>query len=94
LKASNGETILVSERYYTKADCKDGIASVKTNSAYDFRFIRLVSGNRKYYFTLKAGNGEVIGTSEMYNTEESRDDGIAAVKLNGPHATVDDQTIN
>ena len=32
------------------------------------------------YFTLTAGNGESLGSSEMYPTAAARDKGIAAVK--------------
>jgi len=43
-------------------------------------------------FNLKAGNGEVIGTSERYSTATARDGGIESVKANAPVAPVDDQT--
>ena len=41
---------------------------------------------------LKAGNHEVIGKSEMYESESACDNGIASVKANAPEAEVDDQT--
>ena len=34
-----------------------------------------------------------IGTSEMYESTASRDNGIESVKKNAPDATVDDQTV-
>ena len=40
LKAGNGETILGSENYTTKAAAEGGIASVKTNAAIDERYER------------------------------------------------------
>ena len=43
-------------------------------------------------FDLKAGNGEVIATSEVYNTEASCRKGIASVQKNAPIAAVEDQT--
>ena len=42
------------------------------------------------FFNLLAGNGQVIGSSEMYESEASRDNGIASVKSNGPTATTQD----
>ncbi|MDX9910813.1 MAG: YegP family protein [Phycisphaerales bacterium] len=36
----------------------------------------------KYMFNLKAGNGEVILTSEMYEAKPSAENGIASVKKN------------
>jgi len=93
LKAGNGQTILASEGYGTKASCENGIESVRVNSQDDARFDRKTSSNGKPYFNLKAGNGQIIGTSEMYESEAARDNGIASVKSNAPGATVDDQTV-
>lgn len=92
LKAGNGEIILVSEEYSAKVGCQTGIASVRVNAPIDYRYDRLRSRNDKYYFNLKAGNGEIIGSSEMYETNTGRDKGIESVKNNAPTATVDDQT--
>ena len=44
-------------------------------------------------FDLKAGNGEVIATSEVYSTEASCMNGIESVKKNAPVAAVEDQTV-
>ena len=93
LKAGNGQTILASEGYNAKASCENGIESVRVNSQNDDRFDRKTSSNGKPYFNLKAANGQIIGNSEMYETEAARDNGIASVKANAPDATVDDQTV-
>lgn len=46
--------------------------------------------NGELIFNLKASNGQIIFTSEMYNDESARDNGIASVKTNAPTAeTVD-----
>ncbi len=44
-------------------------------------------------FDLKAGNGEVIATSEVYTTMQSCENGIDSVKTNAPIAGVEDQTV-
>lgn len=44
-------------------------------------------------FDLKAGNGEVIATSEVYSAEASCMNGIESVKKNAPVAAVEDQTV-
>lgn len=90
LKASNGQTILTSEGYSSKSGCKNGIDSVKRNSTDDSKFDRKKSSNDKAYFNLKAGNGEIIGTSEMYESEAARDNGISSVGTNAPEATIED----
>ena len=91
LKAGNGEIILTSERYKAKASAENGIRSVQENSQDDARFDRLESKSDQPYFTLKAGNGEVIGRSEMYSSTSARDNGIESVKKNGPTTNIDDQ---
>lgn len=88
LKAGNGESILRSETYESKASAENGIASVQKNSPDDARYERKDASDGRFYFTLKAGNHQVIGTSQMYKTAAARDEGIAAVKANGPTATV------
>jgi hypothetical protein len=86
LKADNGQVILTSEHYTTKAACYDGIDSVKANAKDDTKYDRKTSTNGKFYFNLKAANGQVIGTSEMYETASGRDQGIESVKTNAPGA--------
>jgi uncharacterized protein len=93
LNATNGQNILRSEGYTTKAACENGIESVRKNAPEDARYERKVSSNNKYYFNLKATNGQVIGTSEMYESEASRDNGIESVKKNAPDSPVEDQTL-
>ena len=44
-------------------------------------------------FDLKAGNGEVIATSEVYSSESACRNGIASVQKNAPVAAVEDQTV-
>ncbi len=44
-------------------------------------------------FDLKAGNGEVIATSEVYSSEDACRKGIASVQKNAPIAPVEDQTV-
>jgi uncharacterized protein YegP (UPF0339 family) len=86
LKAGNGQEILASEGYTTKAACLNGVESVKKNSQEDARFDRLESKNGKFYFNLKATNGQIIGTSEMYESKASMENGIASVAKNAPEA--------
>ena len=92
LKAGNAETILTSELYKTKASAENGIASVQSNADQDERYEKKESSNGKSYFNLKAANHQVIGTSQMYASAKSRDDGIASVKTNGVSKTVKDLT--
>ncbi|WP_153446851.1 YegP family protein [Vibrio algicola] len=92
LKAGNGQNILASEGYTTKASCENGIESVKTNAPDDSRFERKETASGKHMFNLKAGNHQVIGTSQSYASIASRDNGIESVKTNAPSAQVEDLT--
>jgi len=70
----------------------NGIESVRKNSQSDERFERKETKSGKAMFNLKAMNGQVIGTSESYESTSSRDNGIASVAKNAPDAKLDDQT--
>ncbi|MGG7643544.1 YegP family protein [Rhodovulum sp. YNF3179] len=91
LKAGNGQIILASEGYKQKASAENGIESVRKNAADDARFDRTETKNGKFRFNLKSTNGQVIGTSENYESASARDNGIESVKSNAPDAKVDDQ---
>lgn len=90
LKAGNNEVILRSEQYESKSAASNGIASVQANSTDEARFVRKDASDGRPYFNLRAGNHQVIGTSQMYASAASRDNGIASVKANGPSTTVKD----
>jgi uncharacterized protein len=88
----NYKVILVSEGYDSKQGCQAGIASCRENSPKDERYQRKTSVNNKYYFNLTAANGHIIGSSELYDNYAGRENGIDAVKRDGPIATVVDKT--
>ena len=92
LRARNGEPILKSEGYASKSGCQNGIDSVKENAPKDERYQRKTATNGQFYFLLVAANGEPIGMSEMYTTEQARENGITAVKTDAPSALVEDTT--
>ncbi|MGH2582927.1 MAG: YegP family protein [Anaerolineales bacterium] len=92
LRADNGEPILASEGYKDKASAENGIRSVRENAPEDARYTRETSSDGQFFFTLRAGNNEAIGKSEMYKSAAGRDNGIAAVKDDAPGATLEDQT--
>lgn len=92
LKAENGKVILASETYTAKSKAENGIASVKANASRDERYERKMDSRGKPYFTLRAANGQVIGTSQMYASNEDLEIGIAAVKADAGLAPVSDLT--
>ncbi|MBQ5953665.1 MAG: YegP family protein [Lachnospiraceae bacterium] len=44
-------------------------------------------------FNLKAGNGEIIGVSEVYTTESACMNGIESVRKNAVEGKLEDQTV-
>jgi len=93
LKATNGQIILASEGYKTKAACLNGIESVKKNAVTEARFETKEGKSGKLHFNLKATNGQIIGTSEVYESAAACKNGIASVQKNAPDAAIEDQTV-
>jgi uncharacterized protein len=88
LKAANGEVILSSEVYTTKASALGGIESCKKNSCMDERYEKKTASSGQFYFVLKTANAQTIGKSEMYESQAGCVKGIDSVKRNGPEAEV------
>jgi uncharacterized protein len=89
LKGGDGEIILTSQRYKEQSSAKDGVASVKKNAPLGQRYQRKEAHNGEFMFNLRAGNHQVIGTSQLYKSVESREEGIEAVKRDAPEASVE-----
>lgn len=92
LKAGNGQIILGSELYKTRASAENGIASVQKNGIDPSRFETKESKAGKPYFVLKAANGQVIGQSEYYESATACQNGIESVIKNAATETVKDST--
>jgi uncharacterized protein len=56
------------------------------------KFVIKKKAGGQYHFVLKAGNGEIIATSESYTTKAAAKNGIESVKTNAPKAPTDDET--
>lgn len=92
LKSGNGQVVLSSEGYSSKAGATNGAQSVEKNSTDSARFERSGSEAGKYRFVLKAANSQVIGTSQSYESEAARDNGVEAVARAAQGASVVDLT--
>jgi len=66
LRAANGQIVLQSQGYTSKASATSGIATVKKNGIDASKYVIAEGANGQYYFRIKAGNGQIIGRSEMY----------------------------
>lgn len=103
LKAGNGQVIATSEIYSSMDACKNGIASViknapiapvedQTKEGYAAEKCPKFEVNKdkkgEFRFRLKAGNGQVIATSEGYTTMAACSNGIESVKKNAVDADI------
>jgi uncharacterized protein YegP (UPF0339 family) len=56
------------------------------------KFVLKKGSTGKFHFNLVAGNGQVIATSETYESKSAALNGIESVQKNAPDAKIDDQT--
>ena len=56
------------------------------------KFVLKKGSTGKFHFNLVAGNGQVIATSEAYESKSAALNGIESVQKNAPDAKIDDQT--
>lgn len=89
LKAGNGQTILTSQGYASKASALNGIESVKTNAETRGNF-DCKTTDAGTSFNLLAANKQVIGSSQVYSSESSCETGVESVRSNAAEAEVVD----
>ncbi len=92
LKARNGEVILTSQGYKAKTSCLNGIESVKKNSQAEENFEIKTAKDGRIFFNLKATNGQIVGSSQMYKSERGMKNGIASVQKNAAEGEIKDLT--
>ena len=80
LHAKNGETVLSSETYSTKAAAWNGAFAVQAASANAAAFTVKTAADGRFYFTLTAQNGQIVGVSQMYTTKTAAQAGITSVQ--------------
>lgn len=92
LLSPGGQNILRSWGHNWKKSCLNGIKSVKKNSQDSERYDRKEKGSRKW-FNLKAGNGQVIGKSQLYESASGMENGIKGVMQYASSAEIKDLTL-
>ncbi len=90
LKARNGQVVLTSQGYASKASCLNGVKSVQTNANKDGHYERKTAKDGRHMFNLLAANKQVIGTSQMYKSKASCENGIASVKRIAKASRIDE----
>ena len=56
------------------------VLALQDAAALDASFTIKTATDNRYYFTLTAENGQVVGVSQMYTTRTAAQNGIASVK--------------
>jgi uncharacterized protein YegP (UPF0339 family) len=105
LRAANNKILAVSEAYESKAGCINGVKSVQKNCQSEIedktvdckqlpnpKYELFVDKALKFRFNLIASNGQVIASSEAYNSKQGCMRGIEAVK-NSCGAVIEDLTV-
>ena len=80
LFAQNGQVVLSSEAYASEAAAWNGAFAVQDASLVATNFAIKTATDGRFYFTLTADNGQIVGMSQMYTTKESAQTGITAVQ--------------
>lgn len=84
------KTLLKSESYKQKTSAKNGIESVRKNCLEDSRYEFKTAKNGKFFFNIKATNGQIVATSAFFATEDDRKSAITYVKKYAPKAKVEE----
>lgn len=105
LLATNGQVILTSEVYTSRAAALKGIASIRLNapnaklenqteegwkSLRNPKFELYLDRAGEYRFRLKARNGKIVGISEGYSSKAGCLNGIESVKKNAAQAEMEE----
>lgn len=105
LLALNGQSILTSEVYASRAAARKGIASVRliapeaplenltetdSPACPNPKFELYQDRAGKFRFRLKARNGKIVGISESYSSKAGCLHGIDSVRKNAPEAETEE----
>jgi uncharacterized protein YegP (UPF0339 family) len=78
--AQNGQIILSSESYTTEAAAWNGAFAVQAAATAATSFAIKTATDGRFYFTVTADNGQVIGVSQLYTTKAAAQNGITSVQ--------------
>ncbi|MCJ7574280.1 YegP family protein, partial [Candidatus Bathyarchaeota archaeon] len=82
----------VEEKVVDKVEGVSGEAHVGTGKVPQPQFEIFKDAAGKHRFRLRSENGEIIATSEAYESRAGCDNGIAAVRADAPIAVIQDLT--
>ena len=79
LRAKNGEIVLQSQGYSSRTAATNGVKSVQSNGLVAARYTVLPAVDGRFYFVLKATNGQIVGRSQLYVSQANAQRGVETV---------------
>ena len=89
-KSDEGKALVKSENYTAKKSALNGIESVKKNCQNESRYDLKESKNGRFFFNLKASNGQIVGTSALFSSADEREHAIDQLKREAPRAELEE----
>ncbi|MRH99732.1 DUF1508 domain-containing protein [Kriegella sp. EG-1] len=80
IQAESHESLLESKLFSTKEEANQLIEGLKNTSVTHFTFERKTNNNGEFLFNMKDATGNLIGTSQSYNSEAGMQNGIKNLK--------------
>jgi uncharacterized protein len=80
LVAGNGANVLRSQGYTALASAENGVSSVLDNGNDKRNFEVLEANDGSFYFNVKAANGAIVGTSQLYTAKSSAERAARSVQ--------------
>jgi uncharacterized protein YegP (UPF0339 family) len=88
LRNNSDNVIITSEGYKQKSSAKKGIQSLMKNGAAGNIDLKVGVTSGKPFFNVKATNGQVVGKSRVFVTEQERDASVEELKANITNAII------
>ncbi len=80
LRDTKKKVLLSGEGYKQKENMLNGIDSIKKNMPLPSGVEKKESTNGKYFFNVKSTNGQIVGTSMLFDTAQLRDKWINEIE--------------
>ena len=87
---SKNKVILSGEGYKQKENMLNGIESIKKNLPLPTGVEKKESTNGKHFFNVKSTNGQIVGTSMLFDSPVTRDKWISEIEKELPEMLVID----
>lgn len=80
LTSESGQVLLKSVRFNDRKEVEEIFRDLNNIQNKQYAFERKTNHNGKFLFNLKAENGQLIGSSQLYSSEAGMENGIKNLK--------------